>query len=103
MFGLAAQRAPLEPRLRGCTGGATSAPSGTDRATLGVRAAMSESEPRSIREPIEPIRQPYHYPRGPEIRAPGDVLWRNLSIALCIMIACALVVMLYFIAQGRFL
>ena len=52
--------------------------------------------------PVEPIRQPYHYPRGPEIREPGDVLARNLLIALCVAIAVGLIVLLYFMAQGRF-
>ncbi|HVJ15652.1 MAG TPA: hypothetical protein VM686_09425 [Polyangiaceae bacterium] len=64
---------------------------------------MSESELPTVHEPLEPIRQPYHYPRGPEIRDPGFVLWRNLAIAICVMIACGLIVMLYFMAHGRFL
>ncbi len=52
--------------------------------------------------PVEPIRQPYHYPRGPEIREPGDVLARNLVIAGCIGMTIVLVVLLYFMAHGRF-
>jgi hypothetical protein len=58
-----------------------------------------DESPRKHRR-IEPIRQPYHYPRGPVIREPGDVLRRNLAIALCVAIACALIAMLYFMAYG---
>lgn len=62
---------------------------------------MSEEEQKKGPVLPDPVRQPYHWPRGPVVREPGDVAARNLAILFCVAAACVLIAMLYFMAQGR--
>ncbi len=61
---------------------------------------MSEEEPKTGPVLDDPVQQPYHWPRGPLVREPGDLAARNLAILFCIAAACALVALLYFMARG---
>jgi hypothetical protein len=62
---------------------------------------MSEEEPKKGPVLHEPVRQPYHWPRGPVAHEPGEHAARNLAILFCIAAACALIGLLYYMAWGH--
>ena len=63
---------------------------------------MTNKDSRGMRERAQPIRQPYHWPRGSEIREPNSERALAVLIVLCALAACALVLIIYLIVTGRY-
>jgi hypothetical protein len=63
---------------------------------MSVRNAISGLLPSSDDHRLEPIRQPYHWPRGPEIRDPFMVRVRQAVALIVVVMAIGLGVALYY-------
>ena len=63
--------------------------------------ALRELLPSADDHQLEPIRQPYHWPRGPEIRDPFMARVRQAVALMVVVMAIGLSVALYYMWHYR--